>query len=339
MRILAVNAGSTSLKVSVIGDADETVHQSAAGAAPADASAAVDRVLADVGEVDAVCHRIVHGGRFLHEAVVVDDSVRAQLDDAALLAPLHDPAALRILDSLRARLPVPAVACFDTSFHARMPDAASTYAVPAAWREAGVRRYGFHGLSCAWSLRQAATLLQRDASSLHIIVAHLGGGCSVTAVRDGHGVDTTMGFSPLEGLVMATRSGSIDAAAVLWLQQQRGLSATELGTALERQSGVLALSGSNDMSETLRRCESGDAAACVAVDVFVHRLRSAIGGAAMSLERVDCIVFTGGIGENAAVIRERAVTGFAPSGVVPPVLTVHAREDLQMAAETRRLLS
>jgi acetate kinase len=338
VRILAVNAGSTSLKLSLVGEAGAT--RAERDATDTDVAAwphAVLRFLRDSGGADAVCIRLVHGGPRLREAVVVDDSVRVELDTAAAMAPLHVPPVLGLLDALRSELSTPCVACFDTAFHALMPEAAAIYAVPERWRsDLGVRRYGFHGLSCEWSLHVAAQHLQRDPASLQLVVAHLGGGCSVTAVRDAHGVDTTMGFSPLDGLMMATRSGSVDPAAVLWLQTAHGMQAAEVSAALEHESGLLAIAGTADMRQVLSNAKRGDAGAVLAVDTFVHRARAGVGAMLMSLDRLDALVFTGGIGEHAAELRERIGAGCVDSG---RILVVHAREDLQMAAQAEALLS
>jgi acetate kinase len=231
----------------------------------------------------------------------------------------------------------PVVACFDTAFHAGMPEAAAVYAVPWQWTEEyGARRYGFHGLSHAYATGQAAVLLGRPAAELQLVTCHLGAGASLAAVRFGVSVDTTMGFTPMEGLMMATRSGSVDPGLLLYVQRTHGLSAADVERMLDRESGLLGVSGvSGDMRSVLSAASGGEARAALAVDVYVHRLRRLIGAMAASLDRVDALVFTGGVGENAEVIRSRACAGWM-SGV--PVLVVHAREDLQIAGEVRALL-
>ncbi|MFN2451637.1 MAG: acetate kinase, partial [Candidatus Dormibacteria bacterium] len=218
MRLLVVNAGSSSLKLSVV-EADDSLSAERELGRPGDPDtrAGLREFVAAASDVTAVAHRLVHGGPDVLEAMVVDDAVRARLDEGARIDPLHVPPALAILDELRSTLGVSQVVCVDTAFHAALPDAARTYAIPAAWRELGVRRYGFHGLSFAWALTQAAEQLHRQPQELQIVVAHLGSGASVCAIRDGHSVDTSMGFTPVEGLVMATRSGSVDPGALLWL--------------------------------------------------------------------------------------------------------------------------
>lgn len=348
------------MKLSVIGEGAQTVAAVELG--DPSGSATIDGVISIVGRypgIKAVGHRIVHGGPHLHSAAMVDEGVRAQLDAAAAIAPLHDPPALRILDALRERTSLPQVVCFDTAFHASMPPAASTYAIPALWREEyGVRRYGFHGLSCAWSLRRASELLGRPSHELQLIVAHLGSGASATAIRDGRSVDTSMGFSPLEGLVMATRSGTVDPGALLWLHQSRGVRIAEIGERLEHASGILGLAGTADMRELLARADGGDAAATLARDVYVHRARAIIAGLSTSLERLDAVVFTGGVGENSGEIRDAICRGLGilevaepdqhlasmTDGIVSgpdariPVLVVRAREDLEIDRAVRLLL-
>jgi acetate kinase len=360
MRVLVVNAGSNSLKLSVIGAGDDTLAATEL-TRPPDRSmhAAVLAFVAEQRDIGAIGHRIVHGGPALTRTVVVDDAVRAQLDVAAAMAPLHVPPALDILDAIRERSRVRQVACFDTAFHASLPAAATTYAIPQTWRDAhGIRRYGFHGLSCAWSLRRSASLLDRDPASLQIVVAHLGGGASVTAIRNGHSVDTSMGFTPLEGLVMETRSGTVDPGALLYLQTTAGISPQAMSDALERASGILALGGSADMRQILAHAAAGDPPAALARDVYVHRARALLSGVAASLDRLDAVVFTGGVGENAAAIRDGICEGLRLLGVTKPdpsivfdgdgvitgtsasvpILIVHAREDLEIARETRELL-
>ncbi|HEX9531057.1 MAG TPA: propionate/acetate kinase, partial [Acidimicrobiales bacterium] len=276
VRVLVVNAGSSSLKLSVLDEGDRLV--ASADSAPVDrlgAGALRERVH-QLGAFDAVGHRVVHGGTELVEPVLVDAPVRAALGRLADLAPLHQGPALEAIDQLG---PVigdrPAVACFDTAFHASLPPAATTYAVPAEWRERyGVRRYGFHGLSHAYASRRAAALLgPPPRSGRRLVTCHLGAGASLAAVLDGRCVDTTMGFTPLEGLVMATRSGTVDPGLVLWLQTHVGLPAAEVADALEHRSGLAGLAGTGDMASVLRMSAAGDASARLALDVYLHRLR------------------------------------------------------------------
>ncbi len=369
-RVLVVNAGSSSLKLRLL-DADDTVLGSRDLAAEhgrfaAEEVAAALRELAwappGVSGVDAVGHRIVHGGTRYSEGVRLDPEVLNTLRDLTDLAPLHQSTSLGGVAAVSSALPdVPAVACFDTAFHARMPAAAATYAVPAGWRERyGVRRYGFHGLSHSYAARRAAELLGREVAGLRVVTCHLGAGASLTAVHSGRSVDTTMGFTPLEGLVMATRSGTVDPGLVLWLLQHAGLSAEELNEALERRSGLAALAGTPDMREVTERAASADGAAALALQVYLHRLRAAIGAMAAALSGLDALVFTGGVGENAPVVRAGAAAGLEFLGIAvnhgrnaaargdadvsadgAPVATlvVSAREDLEIAREVRRVLS
>jgi acetate kinase len=361
MHVLAVNAGSSSLKLSVIGANDETLAETELQGSPA-GSAHEDALFGFIAaqrDLAAVGHRIVHGGAVLRAPAIVDDTVRAQLDVTAQLAPLHVPPALAVLDAVRARTHLPQVACFDTAFHATLPAAATTYAIPRAWREDyGIRRFGFHGLSCAWALRRASAMLGRSTESLRLVVAHLGAGASVTAIRDGRSADTSMGFTPLEGLVMATRSGTVDPGALLYVQTHGGVRAAAMNDALERESGILGLGGSSDMREILSRAGAGDAEAALARDVYVHRACALVSGVAASLERLDAIVFTGGVGEHAGEIRNRICEGLSVLSVVAPdavgpaggdevisapgalvgVLVVRAREDLEISREVRELI-
>ncbi|HUZ68293.1 MAG TPA: acetate/propionate family kinase [Candidatus Saccharimonadales bacterium] len=358
MNILVVNAGSSSLKLSVIGKDEATLAETEFEGAPEGAThdGALLHFIDAQRDLGAAGHRIVHGGAVLRAPVIVDDAVRAQLETTARLAPLHVPPALAVLDKVRGYTSLTQVACFDTAFHASLPAAATTYAIPLLWREDfGIRRYGFHGLSCAWSLRRAASLLGRPPASLQLVVAHLGAGASVTAIRDGHSVDTSMGFTPLEGLVMATRSGSVDPGALLYMQTHGGIGPAAMNDTLERASGTLGLAGSADMREILAR---GDANAALARDVYVHRARALLSGVAASLDRLDAIVFTGGVGENAGEIRSRICAGLGVLGVVTPagttvphcdavisaptadvaILVVRAREDLEISREVRELI-
>jgi acetate kinase len=339
LKVLVVNAGSSSLKLRLLGPDDDLLGSQDLGAD----AAGLDDALADLGRPDAVGHRIVHGGERFREPVVIDDDVEAALRELTALAPLHQPKSLAALAAVGGALPdVPAVACFDTAFHAGLPEAAATYALPAEWRERWrIRRYGFHGLSHAWASRRAG--------GGRVVTCHLGAGASLAAVRDGRCVDTTMGFTPLEGLVMATRSGSVDPGLLLWLLEETGMAERELANALEHESGVLALAGTDDMREVV--AQGG-----LALDVYLHRLRAHIAAMAAALGGLDALVFTGGVGERSAEVRAGAADGLAFLGVeVDParnaravedigsgavrVLVVEAREDLEIARGVRQALS
>jgi acetate kinase len=300
-----VNAGSTSLKLHLVQE---------------DESRPVDGFV----RADAVGHRVVHGGRRFVQPTLLDDEVERAIAELSVLAPLHNRRALEEIRSAREALPdVPHVAVFDTAFHSSLPPAASTYAIPERWREEwGVRRYGFHGISVQWVVSHVV--------AERVVVCHLGGGCSVTAVRGGRSVDTTMGFSPLEGVPMATRSGSVDPGALLYLLRERLLTEDELEQALEQQSGLAGLSGggSGDVREASR----------LALDVFVHRVAAAVASMAAASQGIDVLAFTGGIGEHAEDVRRQVVERVRFLGDFA-VEVIPSREELVIAGETRRLLN
>jgi acetate kinase len=364
VRVLVVNAGSSSLKLSLLDASDKTL----AGRELAAPRAVIDerelRAALDggLGDADVVGHRIVHGGERFQAAVRIDPEVEVALRELVDLAPLHQPKSLAALDAVTSALPdVPAVACFDTAFHSTLPAAASTYALPAGWRERfGIRRYGFHGLSHAWVASRAAALLPRHRGGLRLVSCHLGAGASLCAIAAGRSIDTTMGFTPLEGLVMATRSGSVDPGLMLWLLERGSLSERELAEALEHQSGLLGLAGTADMREVLARADGGDSAARLALDVYLHRLRGGIAAMAAALGGIDALAFTGGVGERSAAVRQLAADGLGFLGVSvdaernqvadgdadvssaeAPVrsLVINAREDLEIARQVRALFS
>ncbi len=344
-RLLVVNAGSSSLKLRLLdaGDgtlAERTVEWPAGEPFPAGA-------LDGLPEPDAVAHRVVHGGDTLRSATWIVGDVRARIEELTELAPLHQPRALAAIDALAERLPgTPAAACFDTAFHSTLPDAAATYALPAEWPR---RRFGFHGLSHAYASRRAGELLGRD--DLRVVSCHLGAGASLAAVAGGRSVDTTMGFTPMDGLVMASRPGSVDPGLLLWLVQRRGVRAAELEDALEHRSGLIGLAGTGDMRELLRRSDDD---ARLALDVYLHRLRAGIASMAAAMDGLDALVFTGGVGEHAPAIRAAAVDrlGFLGVAVDPDrnagahgdavigerTLVITAREDLEMARQVRALM-
>ncbi len=317
-RILVVNAGSSSLKLRVLGPDDSVVAAADLPAPRGSVDAAnVAAAVRDLGPVAAVGHRIVHGGTAFSSPIRIDRSVIERLDRLTDLAPLHQPKSLAAYAAVDAVLPdVPAVACFDTAFHATLPAAASTYALPVEWRKRwDLRRFGFHGLSHAYAARRAAELLQRPAEGLRLVTCHLGAGASLAAIRDGVSVDTTMGFTPLEGLVMATRSGSVDPGLVLWLAEHVGMPPAELAATLEHRSGLLGLAGTADMRIIIERADAGEPRARLALDVYIHRLRAGIATMAASLGGLDALLFTGGVGERAPVIRALAADGLGFLGV------------------------
>jgi acetate kinase len=362
--ILTVNAGSSSLKLRVLDEDGEIVCSSDADRIDdeADLQRELGAILEEAGTVAAAGHRVVHGGAEFDRATLVDPSVEQQLEALADLAPLHNPpavAAMRALSELRPGLPT--VACFDTAFHTTIPAPAAAYAIPAGWsQQQPVRRYGFHGLSHAYASRRAAELLGRPMDELRLVTAHLGAGASLAAVSGGRSVDTTMGFTPLEGLIMATRSGSVDPGALLWVQRHRGIGAEEMEIALERESGLLALSGrSGDMREVLAGAEDGDERCRLALDAYLHRLAGAIAAMSAAMGGLDGLVFTGGVGEGSAAVRAGAIerAGFlgleqdrgagdsgpdsviSPPGAAVAAIVVQAREDIEIADQVRKILA
>ena len=319
MRILVVNTGSSSVKLRVLGPDDALAGEvDLPSPSGADDATAVARAIDGLGPVDAVGHRVVHGGTRFTTPVVVDAEVLAGIRDLVELAPLHQPRAIAGIESVAAALPgVPSVACFDTAFHATIPEAVATYALPAAWRARwDLRRFGFHGLSHAYASRRVGELLGRSEDPhLRVVTCHLGAGASLAAVRGGRSVDTTMGFTPLEGLVMATRSGTVDPGLALWLAGPGGLRVDEVIDGLEHRSGLLGLAGTADMRTVLARADAGDRDARLALDVWAHRIRAGISSMVASLGGLDAIAFTGGIGERSAAARELAADGLGFLGV------------------------
>ena len=290
MRILTVNAGSTSLKLV------EVIDGRAVGE-----STSLDDAL-DGARPDGIAHRIVHGGDRT-TAELVDDAVVAGLRSLTDLAPLHQPAALDALEECRSRWPdVPNVACFDTAFHATIPEAARTYALPARIRST-VRIYGFHGLAHAWAVGRVSMLAP---NARRVVAAHLGGGQSLCAALDGRSVMTTMGFTPLDGLVMGTRSGTLDPGAVLWLQRHTD---EDVLSVLATESGLLGLCGTSDMRRIHELVDAGDDDARLAFDVWLHRITTLLGGCAAALGGIDALVFSGGIGEHDRVARAAVAAG------------------------------
>jgi acetate kinase len=367
MKILLLNAGSSSLKATLVESSDGTTIASSLvdwagsktryrytgpdgnersdevawkGQATAVARFVADLVdgkpaaLSDRSAVAAVGHRVVHGGPFT-SSVLITPEVRSRLAGLADLAPLHNPPSLEALAAAEAALPgVPQAAVFDTAFHATLPPHAWTYPVPEVWtRDWGIRRFGFHGLSHAYCAQRAAEMLGRKADDLRVVICHLGHGCSAAAVQGGRCVDTTMGFTPLEGLMMGTRSGSIDPSIVLHVQERHGLSVDQVETALNRQSGLLGVSGvSADMRQVLAAARTGDERARLALMVYAHRVRQAIGALTVTLGGIDALVFTAGVGEHAVEVRESVCRGLECLGLeLDTQANVSSRPDADIA--------
>jgi acetate kinase len=275
------------------------------------------RGISSPGEIDAVGHRVVYGGPRFQEPVSINNDVYSALADLSLFAPLHIQSELEGMKVVAEKLAdVPQFAIFDTGFHRQMPSVAQTYPGPYEWFEQGIRRYGFHGINHQYCATRAAQLVRKDLSSLKIVSCHLGNGCSVTAIRRERSVDTTMGFTPLEGIMMGTRSGSVDPGILIFLMRQYGLDADQIDDMLNRKSGLLGISGlSGDMRDVLAGMEAGKDRAKLAFDLYVHSVRKAIGGMAAVLEGLDVLLFTAGVGENSPEVRAAVCKGMDFLGV------------------------
>jgi acetate kinase len=360
VRVLVVNAGSSSLKLSVLDDDRVETSTTVEGWEGGDLRP-LRSFVEEAPDAEAVGHRVVHGGPRYRASVRVDDEVLSYLDSIAGLAPLHNPRAVAAMRAVEEVLPdLPNVAAFDTSFHATLSDAAATYALPREWNERfGLRRYGFHGLSHAYAVRRGAELAGRSLESSRIVSCHLGAGASLCAVRDGRSVDTTMGFTPLAGLVMQTRVGSVDPGLLLWLLEHGGVDVATLSAVLEHQSGLKGLGGgSGDLRELLVARKAGDPAAVLAFDVYVHRLVREIGAMTACAGGLDVLVITGGMGEHSPDVRAAAAARLGHLGVELDAgqvdvqgdaditadgarvhtVVVTAAEDVEVARETRELL-
>jgi acetate kinase len=371
-RVLVLNCGSSSVKYRLVGPRTGTalawgllervgqadgrlahgwLEESGTGAeytekrTYADHAQALDAVLdafsvhgPDLGEgLVAVGHRVVHGGERFADPVVVDEDVLCAIDELAMLAPLHNPANAAGIRVARKRLPaVVHVAVFDTAFHATIPPAAATYALPREWRTSyGVRRYGFHGTSHAYVSRETARLLGRPVEQTNVIVLHLGNGASACAVRGGRSIDTSMGMTPLQGLVMGTRSGDVDPAIPGHLARVAGMTAETVDEVLNTQSGLMALAGASDLRDIITRAGAGDGDARLALDVYCYRVRSYVGSYFAALGRVDAVAFTAGVGENSPLVRERSLDSLDRLGIAVDAARNHARPDRGGSSEGR----
>ena len=346
--VLVVNAGSTSLKLCLVSENEQVQSIESFEAVRS-------------SDVAAVGHRVVHGGPDLVEPTLIDSAVRASIGELESIAPLHNAPALAGIDNATRAFPnVPHVAVFDTAFHATIPAEATTYAIPRIWREEwGIRRYGFHGLSVQWCAERAPAILGPAEGERRLVVCHLGGGCSISAVRDGRSIDTTMGFSPLEGVPMSTRSGSVDPGALLYMQRQHDLSVEDLDRALNEESGLLGLSGLSGDVRELEAAAGDSESARLALAVYAYRIAGAVAAMAASLGGLDALVFTAGVGEHSAGVRaavcarlaflhveldahrnERSTpdTDIASPESTVRVLVIAAREELVIARGVRALL-
>ncbi|MFG2479298.1 acetate kinase [Streptomyces fagopyri] len=394
-RVLVLNSGSSSLKYQLLDMRDSsrlatglverigertsrlkhtalTTGETRETAGPVtDHAAALKAVAEELGrdglgldspELAAIGHRVVHGGSSFTEPAIVDDAVLAEIERLIPLAPLHNPANLTGIRTARSLRPdLPQVAVFDTAFHTTMPESAARYAIDVSTADRyRIRRYGFHGTSHAYVSRETAKLLGKAPRDVNVIVLHLGNGASASAVRGGRCVDTSMGLTPLEGLVMGTRSGDVDPAVILHLARVGGMSTDEIDTLLNKKSGLIGLCGDNDMREIRRRVDEGDEQARLAFDIYIHRLKKYIGAYYAVLGRVDAIAFTAGVGENAAAVREAAVAGLeglglavdaglnaargdearivSPEGARVTVAVVPTDEELEIATQTYALV-
>lgn len=374
--VLVVNSGSSSLKYRLLDPDSGRTHAQGLverigepGSACPDHTSAIREALEemtgaglDPAALLAVGHRVVHGGSRFSAATVIDAEVRGAIAELAPLAPLHNPANLQGIEATTALFPgTPQIAVFDTAFHQSLAPAAYTYAVPREWRERyGVRRYGFHGTSISYVARRATAALGRESAETNLVVLHLGNGCSACAVQGGRSIDTSMGLSPLEGLVMGTRSGDVDPALAAYLERTAGLDLAAYDRLLNTASGLLGLAGVSDFRTVTERASAGDAAARLALDVVTHRLVRYVGGYAALLGRVDALVLTGGIGEHSALLRARLAerltllgididpasneAGAGERAVSTPasrtaMLVVPTDEELEIALECRELLA
>jgi acetate kinase len=394
LSILVLNTGSSSLKFGLFDDSAEfvlldgqvnwhgkedsaelIVHRPGqperriacdafdSGAAATLAIRTTNEALPEGRAIKAIGHRIVHGGIRFRESVRIDQVLETELDHLTELAPLHNPPALKAIAAAALEEPgIPQVAVFDTSFFANLPASDAIYPVPWEWHENfGIRRFGFHGISHAYCSSRAAEILGRDLSSLRLVVCHLGNGCSAAAIKNGVAVGTTMGFTPLTGLMMGTRSGEVDPGILLYLMKERGLTADQIDDALNHASGLLGVSGiSSDYRKVEAAANAGNDRSRLALEIYAARVRSAIGSLAATLGGLDAVVFAAGVGENSATLRLAACEGLgflgvhldptrnaahpvdadiAEVGSTARVLVVHTREDLMIAREVRRLIS
>ncbi len=298
------------------------------------------KIIDSLDEIDLVGHRVVHGGAKYSQPTLINDDVISAIADLIPLAPNHNPANLEGINTIEEILPeVPQVAVFDTAFHSTIPEPAKVYPIPYKYYEQGIQRYGFHGTSHQYCANRTAQILQQPLESIKIVTCHLGNGCSLAAIKDGICIDTTMGFSPLEGLMMGTRSGSVDPQILIYMMQEYGLNAEEVDRILNKESGLKGVSGvSNDVREILKAINEGNTQAQLAYDIYLHRLKKAIGAMVASLNGLDVLVFTAGVGENQNMLRQQTCAGLSYLGVELDTAKNNAKpKDVNIAAENSQV--
>ena len=359
MKILVLNSGSSSVKYAVFED-DKQISNGLVERVE-DHVVAIKEILNNVGKVDAVGHRVVHGGEKYKNSVIIDDDAIATIRDLISLAPLHNGANLAGIEAVAKLYPdITQVAIFDTSFHQSIPDFAYTYAIPMSFYEQHkIRKYGFHGTSHKYITNEAGKFLNIAEQNLNLITFHLGNGDSVCAVKNGKSFDTSMGFTPLEGLVMGSRCGDIDPQILIYLAKQKGLSVDEIDKILNKESGLKGICGSSDMRDIEAKAENGDKFALLALEIFAYRAKKYLGSYAVALGRVDGIVFAGGIGENSPLVRMKILQNLEILGIEIDeqknqmrsretfeistenskikILVVHTDEEKEIAKQTMRL--
>jgi len=342
MKIVVINAGSSSLKFKLFNIKKRELLQSVniehigeAGGEFKNHHEALESIDIDFSSLDAIGHRVVHGGEKFSKPVFIDSNVINEIQKLSTLAPLHNPANLEgIIFAMKKAPNISQIAVFDTAFHATMPEAAFIYALPyKMYEKYKIRKYGFHGTSHAYVLKEASKILAKDVNELNIITLHLGNGASACAIKNGKSIDTSMGFTPLEGLVMGSRSGDIDPAIVLYMQRTLGMSIDEVDKILNNESGLLGICDNNDVRNII---ENNDEKSKLALEIMIRRIQKYIGSYMVLLERVDAIIFTGGIGENSAYIRDRVLESKIFYGIKS--LAIKTNEELEIANECLEVL-
>lgn len=360
MKILVINSGSSSIKYTLFHALIPI--QNGLVERVENYESTLSKILTSIGSIDAVGHRVVHGGEIYKESVLIDESVIQTIENLIPLAPLHNPANLAGITAVAALYPtLKQVAVFDTSFHQTIPDYAYMYALPYhLYTENKIRRYGFHGISHYFMLQAASSFMKISPDKLNLITFHLGNGDSVSAIQNGISIDTSMGFTPLEGLIMGTRSGDLDPEILLYLQKQKGMTIDEIETLLNKESGLRGICGASDMRDVVELAKKGDEKAHLAIEMFTYHAKKYLGSYIAVLGRVDAIIFTGGIGEHSVLIREKILQNLEHLGLkIDPeknklehtepfeinvddspikVFVIHTNEEVIIAQETDRIV-